>query len=169
RDAARVDAAIGDRIIPLRPADFLDGRLRLLVPAEFHPMSPELIRIKYPSARRPQEVLSNDDGTVTIAVSHTPTRVTPTQLPSLFRMMSSQLEQANPRARWFQSETGTINGRSFFLLDFRTPAADTNIRNVMLGTSFQGRLVLVSFNMIEALEDEWMPVGNKIIASLQLK
>lgn len=57
----------------------------------------------------------------------------------------------------------------FILFDFRTPAIDTEVRNIMLATSLQGRLLLISFNCTKELEGKWLPIGYQIVESIQLK
>ena len=74
-----------------------------------------------------------------------------------------------PSAEWFRSEIRTINGRQFFLLDLRTPAIDTEVRNILLGTSLDDRFLLMSFNVTKELEKEWLPTGNKIVESITVK
>ena len=38
----------------------------------------------------------------------------------------------------------------------------------MLGTSFEGRFLLITYNTTQDLEEEWMPIGNEIIASVAI-
>jgi hypothetical protein len=54
-------------------------------------------------------------------------------------------------------------------MELRTPAIDTEIRNIMLGTSLEDRLLLISFNVTTELEGEWLPTANRIIESVRVK
>jgi hypothetical protein len=38
----------------------------------------------------------------------------------------------------------------------------------MVGTTLENRLLLVTFNCTRALEEAWLPVGKRIIESIQL-
>jgi hypothetical protein len=58
--------------------------------------------------------------------------------------------------------------KPFFMLDLRTPAIDTEVRNLIIGTSFEGRLLLFTFNTIRELETTWIPVGAKILHSIRI-
>jgi hypothetical protein len=42
-------------------------------------------------------------------------------------------------------------------------------RNTIVGTSLEGRLLIVSFNTTVPLEKEWLPVGTQIIQSIEVK
>ncbi len=43
-----------------------------------------------------------------------------------------------------------------------------SVSNVIVVTSYQGRLLMVKFNVIESLEPEWLGTGNKALLSIQL-
>ena len=66
---------------------------------------------------------------------------------------------AYPSARWFETGIVNVDGRDWLKLNVRTPAIDTEVRNILMGTSCDGRLLLVSVNMTKGLEDEWLETG----------
>jgi hypothetical protein len=55
------------------------------------------------------------------------------------------------------------------LFDLRTPSATDNVRNIVVCTSLEDRLLVVSFNVIESLEPQWLTAGNQIIRSIEIK
>ena len=146
----------------------LDGKVQVLIPASFAPMSPEMIRIKYPSAQRPSLVYTNASGSVNLAMSHTVSSVQPNQLGEVHKVMEATFKRVHPSATWFQSGRTTINGRPYFLIDFRTRAIDTEVRNLMVGTSLQGRLLVITFNVTKQREAHWLPIARKILASIKV-
>ena len=152
----------------LTPKVLLGGTVQVLVPAGFAPMSQELLRVKYPSTRRPTLVYSNASGSINLALNHTANPLQPNQLAEMHQAMETMFKRLYPSAVWFQSGLKTINGRAFFLLDLRTPALDTEIRNLMVGTSLQGRLLLITFNVTQQHEARWLPTAQKILASIKV-
>ena len=68
----------------------------------------------------------------------------------------------------FNSGMVEINDRMCFRLDLRIPALDTEIRNVMIGTELDGRLLIVSVNVIQKLEPEWMSTVEEIISTIRV-
>jgi hypothetical protein len=78
-------------------------------------------------------------------------------------------KKLHPSAEWFRSEVAKINGREFLVLELRTPAIDTEVRNIILGTSVDERLLMISFNVTKELEKEWLPAGRKIVESIKIK
>jgi hypothetical protein len=153
----------------LRDRRALGDRVTLLVPADFTVMSDELRAAKYPSGNRPDVVFTNDKTTVNVSLRHAPNRLPPDALDQARQSVEGAFKTAYPSAAWFRSSLVTINGRQWFLVDVRTPAVDTEIRNIIVGTSLDDRMLLVSFNAVKALEDAWLASGNRIIQSIVVK
>jgi hypothetical protein len=162
-------AAIRGQEPSLQPRSVLGGRLSLLMPAEFTPMAEEVMRRKYPSSYRPGNVYTNAATTINVAFDHTSHQVTGAQLGAAYESMRTAMKNMYPSAVWFRSELRKINGREFFLMEMRTPALDTEVRNIIVGTSVDDRLLMVTFNCMKSLEQQWVPVGNKIIESIAVK
>jgi hypothetical protein len=155
--------------IKLTERALLDGAVTLLIPETFDLMSEELLRLKYPSERRPTVVFSNDRGSVNLATSLTDNPVRPEQIADLHKVMESTFRNLYPSATWYRSEVITQDGRRYFLLDLLTPAIDTQIRNIMIGTSFRGRLLLFSFNVTRGLEKSWLEAGQRMLSSVRVR
>ena len=152
----------------LAERSLLGGKLSLLVPESFTQMSDEMLRLKYPYERRPTIVLSNPEGSVNVAVNHTQDALQPSQLREAHAAVEQGFRNLYPSAQWNRSEIVSLKGREFFVLDLRTPAIDTEIRNIMLGTSYDSRLLFITFNCTRELEPEWGDVGQRIVESASL-
>jgi hypothetical protein len=154
---------------PLETRPLLGGIVKMLVPTAFRPMPEEMLKLKYPMERRPTLVLSNEAGSVSLALKHTRNTLQDEQLAEAHRTFERMFRNLYPSAHWYRSELITLNGRRFALLELRTPAIDTEIRNLMLMTSVDGRLLLISANMTKELEGEWLDVANRMIRSITLQ
>lgn len=161
-----LDATVGG--IQLERKAFIDGRLTMLIPSNFAPMDEEMLRLKYPSERRPTVVYTNTRGSVNIAANYTNDSMTQSDLPEFHDTMKKMFNNLYPSATWYESGVTSINGREWLTLDLRTPTIDTEVRNLMAGTSSEGRLLLVTFNTVIALEPTWLEAGKAIIQSLRL-
>lgn len=144
----------------------LEGKVEMLVPASFQPMPEAMLKLKYPMERRPTLVLSNERGAVSLALNHTQDRLPIKSLPEAHRAVDQMFHNMYPSAQWFRSELTTLNGRQFFVLELRTPALDTEVRNLIVATSLDERLLLVTVNMTKALEEEWLDIANRMIRSI---
>jgi hypothetical protein len=146
----------------------LDGAVTVLIPESFSPMTEELLRLKYPRDGRPALAFANERGSVNLAMSLTGNAVRPEQIASLHKAVEATFKNLYPSATWYRSEIITQDGKTYFTLDLLTPAADTQIRNIMLGTSFRGRLLMLTFNVTRELEKDWLDTGRKMLSSIKL-
>ncbi|HEX6850611.1 MAG TPA: hypothetical protein VF139_04330 [Candidatus Polarisedimenticolaceae bacterium] len=159
---ARAESALATRSL-------LDGKVEMLVPTSFQPMPEAQLKLKYPAEQRPTFVLSNETGSVSLALNHTPNAMPPEELDAAHAYFDGSFRKLYPSAVWFRSEVTTLAGRRCILLDLRTPALDTDVRNVMLGASLEGRLLLLSVNVTKELEGEWMETIHRMIQSVVVK
>ena len=165
-ELAQSKTRIGD--VELTQKTVVDGKLSLLVPDGFSEMTEAALELKYPSSRRPTLVYTNDTGSINVAINHTKSRMPLNEIDAFHRNMDGMFRNLYPSATWFASGIIHLQGRKWLNLDLRTPAIDTEIRNLMAGTSVDGRLLLVSFNVTKELESGWLPVGEAILQSLRV-
>lgn len=152
----------------LERRSFFDGRVKMLVPTSLAPMPEEMLELKYPSQRRPTLVFTNPAGSVNVALNHTQNAASDADVPGLHRSMEQLLRRVHPTAQWHDSKTGQRDGMRYFVLDFVTPAVDTDVRNMVFATPLDGRMLLVSFNCMVELQSSWAPLGQQIIDSITL-
>jgi hypothetical protein len=149
----------------LKPTTILDGKLEILIPEGFRLMSEEMLALKYPSERRPTVVYTNEPGTINIAVNHTQDRIPADGLKQLHQTLDSTIRAVQPDSTWNFSGFQHYHGREWTQLEFTSSAIDTRIHNMMIATSVDGRMMIISFNVTDDLSAEWLPVGREIIKS----
>lgn len=120
------------------------GVLELQLPPDFYKMSKEEIANKFPPVRPPQAAFANNRRvTVTVAINHTQSKLSPAQLGEFGAFMKKTVGAMGELEK---DETVTINGNSWYRLVLKTEAADQPIRNEMLMTSADGRALLINLN-----------------------
>lgn len=149
----------------------LGGKLSMLLPNDFQPMSQEQLLKKFSRPNPPSLVYANEPANVSIAMDHTAFRATLAQIQSDggIEDMKRGMLQGAPGMTFLRSEFTKINGRAFIFIDARAPTVDGEVRNLMAITSLEDRLLVVSFNCTRELEAEWLATGNKIIQSIAIK
>lgn len=147
----------------------VNEKVSLRVPREFKVMSEEMKKSKYPSAGRPSWVYTNERGSVNVTANVVNQKVLPEQLSAVQKLVEATFKKKFPNAEWFRSELTAINGRQFVLVELRTPASDTLVRNIIIATSLEDKLLMISFNVTKELESEWLAVGNRVIESVRIK
>lgn len=144
----------------------LNGKVAILAPEDFTPMPRDIVDIKYPSSRKPTDVLSDKTGGVTLAFNHTTTAMQPSKVREAHAAISKMFHGMYPSAKWIRDEVIQQNGSTFMVMELITPAMDTQIHNIMYGTSVDGRFLLAAFNTTVEQSRKWLPVGRQIMASL---
>jgi hypothetical protein len=147
----------------------LGGELSILLPDYFNLMSKELVEIKYPSGNRPTEIYSDEQGGVSIGFSHTANQMELEQLPELMPLFIEQFSNMYPTIKWGKTDTRKINGLNCVVLEFETPAIDTEIYNLMGITVLDGRMLIFTFNCIVPVKSEWEEKASQIINSIQVQ
>lgn len=152
--------------ITLKPMKVIDGRLSLLIPDGFTVMTDDLLRVKYPTDNRPTLVYTNENGSVNVAINHTQNRMAMSQLDEARQAMEAAFQKVHPTAKWYEKGPKTINGRDWQTLNLETTAIDTQIRNMMVFTSSDNRMLMTSVNITKELEGQWLKAGEAIVESL---
>lgn len=163
--AAQSEVVTGDT---LKQKPVLSGKATMLIPSQFSLMSSEMLNLKYPSkGHQPSEVYTNNEGTINIALNHTQNKAGEENLAEVKKAMEGQFNR--PPINFIKSEIREINGSKVIVMEFVSPAADTMIYNLMVITSLEGRLIMITFNCTESHRKEWEPIGKRIIESIKVK
>ncbi|MDO6762931.1 hypothetical protein [Agarivorans sp. 1_MG-2023] len=150
----------------LVPIKMLDGKVTISTPEDFTPMPQELVEIKYPSSRRPTDVLTDETTQVTLAFNHTNNKMSKKELIKAHKGMSKMFHNLYPSAEWMRDEVIKQNGHPFIVFELVTPALDTQIHNIIYATSVDERFLLMSFNATVEKAPDWLARGEKMMESI---
>jgi hypothetical protein len=143
--------------------DVLEKRVSLNMPTTFSEMSKDVMKVKYPANNRPTQVYTNPETTVNFAFNYTVNKIADNQLDAFSQQMKSMLANFSPKISKVE-----VNGQKAVLFDFVTPAADTEIHNLMLAMSVNGRLLLTTFNTTKEQAPQWLEVGRESLLSVKV-
>ena len=146
----------------------LGGKGTALLPSDFELMSEEMLKVKYPpTSRRPGEVYTDYKAEINVIFDHTRDKVNPEGLVGIKDKMVGRFSQI-PGMTLLNHHMQTVNGREFFVIEFISPALDTEVYNLMFGTSYEARLLMGTFNCTVANRPEWEQIGKEIVNSIKL-
>lgn len=159
-----------DNIIPIKLVErqVLDNKVSILLPENFRPMTEVEKERKYPSANRPPLVYTNEEQNINIAFNHMANPAQAAIIPEYLKAFEQQYSQLEMLKATYQKEVKDINGNTCLVFEFLTPAADTDIYNLMVGLPLEDRLLAVSFNCTQRLMADWQSVAQEIVNSIQL-
>lgn len=155
--------------IDLEIKSLLNDKVELKIPKDFDIMPGKLMKLKYPSERRPTLVYSNETGGINVALSLTQNQASQQMIPAYKDNFVQTFKNLYPSAEWKDSGVKTINGRKVGYLELITPAIDTEIYNLMFFSDLDGKLLLCTFNCTKKSIDEWTPIAKEIMNSLKIK
>lgn len=156
--------------VKLEKKTFLDNKIELMVPADFKPMTEEMLNFKYPNThQRPNLVLTDENAEVNIVISLIPQPITPGQIGAFKDFQMGSLKKMRPDAKWLEDGVKTINGKSVGYFKFISNAVDQTVFNYYVFTDMDGKVLLLSFNCTEKQLPKWKETAETIVSSLKVK
>ena len=110
----------------------------LLTEAEIH--------AKFPSMTGPASAVGNERRTTTVAYDVRDVAVTDAILESQLQEISATTARAVPGFALVEQDMRTINGRRWAYIEFKSTAIDADIRNILMMSAYEGRMVVLNFN-----------------------
>lgn len=144
---------------------FEDSTFYIKVPTGFKQLDYETIMQKY-NGEVPDIVFSNEQTTVNVAVSLTDNEMKDSEISGYKDYIENLLKESS---EIIVSENYEVDGNHIGKIKLLSKAADTDIYNNMIFFSYNGKLVIITFNCTADLKDEWEQVGDFIIDSLFFK
>lgn len=160
---------ISAQIHQLKEISLFEDKLQIKVPIGFEVMSEELLKIKYPISRRPTLAYSNEKGNINVAFNLTPSPANQELIETYKNTFVKTFKSFYPSAEWKNQGIKNINGQNVGYLELITPAADTNIYNLIFFTNLNDKLLLCTFNCSEEILPEWKSTAAEIMNSLNVK
>ncbi len=154
--------------IELETKTLLNGKINLKIPKSFEIMSEEMLKVKYPSERRPTLVYTNESGEINVALNLTQSKAAQNIISTYKDKFVETFKNAYPSAKWKDKDVKEINGRKVGYLELITPAIDTEIYNLMFFTDVDGKLLICSFNCTKKNIPEWTSLAKEIMNSLKV-
>lgn len=155
--------------IELEQRSLLDGKVEILLPKGWKPMSEDLVKIKYPGAKPPKLVYSDVSGAISIAFNLTESNASQSTIEKYHEVLKQSLEKAYPDAVWEETTIREINGKRMGEFRLITDTYNDKIYNQMLFTDLNGKLLICSFNCVETKLKTWKPIAADIMNSLTIK
>ncbi|MGE5599502.1 MAG: hypothetical protein ACM3XS_08995 [Bacteroidota bacterium] len=154
--------------ISLETKILFNGLVEIKIPGDFTAMPADMVKIKYPSANRPDLVYTNEGYSVNIGFKHTTSRASQDQLDEYLDFMVKSLKIAYPEGKFLSNGLESVYGRNVGYLEIITTALDTEIYNLIFFTDAEGRLLLGTFNCPASRLPEWQETALEIALSLRV-
>ena len=143
--------------VALAPVSLFDGKLQLLVPQTFRPMSEDAIRSRFPSGSKPDAMYESGDGNVFIVVVLLTDPLIPSKVEAAFPAAKRALAATYPDCPTRIETLAVLDGRTWMRFDL-----DGDKRAMIALTSLDGRQLRVETIFLEKPEQKWVDVTRKI-------
>lgn len=147
---------------------FFNGRMKLYLPNDFTDMPEKTAKIKYPSSDRPQIIKSNEQGSVNITLNLIPNAVNDDQVEEIKDGIKFILKRLNPSYLFFEEGLEIIGEKSIGFFEFKSPALDVPLFNLMFFTVIETDIMHGVFNCSFEEYEPWRPVARQIMSSVRI-
>jgi hypothetical protein len=145
-----------------------EGRLLVDVPASIGMLSDAARHEKYPAQTQPADILTDPTTAVNFVFSLTAQPLAPAQLDGFRQTLTASIAQRVSGTVLIDSHLVPFGDQQAAMLEFTTPAPDEPIHNLVMIASLDGRMLMVTFNVVRSLESAWLDTGRKVLKSVRL-
>ena len=156
-------------LVDLEKRTLLDGKIDMLVPTHFTEMPGDMLVKKYPGKSRPKFVLTDERGKTNLAFSILENPADSTVIDQYLNAVVSSYKQNFPTAKWIGNGIMRIGNKKAGFLKLVTDGQDQKIFNFVFLTDLEGKLLVGTFNCVEKDMEEWRPIGEQMVGSIDFK
>ncbi|UJF32212.1 hypothetical protein [Paenibacillus hexagrammi] len=130
-------------------------------------MSPEVAKLKYPSNRRPNLILTDESTSVNLAFNYSETLLDDEDVEDFTKAMGQMLKRSQPAAQWLKEEVVEIHGKPVGYSSFVIPVVDSELYQLIFYVSLEGKALLCTFNCLKDQMKGWERTAEGMMFSLQ--
>lgn len=161
----------------------LDRKISLRIPTSFTPMPEEYVAIKYPAARRPKYIFTDDSLCINVNVNPTENRMYNDEMKKMHTELMGMLGRMQPNASWLEQDVLQLGECMDFYHEKQvigeeqkqvgfyeciTPAMDGSIYSLTFFIAYEEKGLFFSLNCTEKHMKLWRPIAHGIMASLRV-
>lgn len=147
---------------------FFEDRLRIQIPTSFYDMPDELAQIKYPSSQRPQIIKTDNTGAINITLNLIANPITDKHIPEVKNNIKTIYKRLNPSILFFQEGVETVGEKPVGFIEFKSPALDESLYNLLFAVELDGSTMIGIFNCLYRDQRSWRPVARQIMKSVKI-
>jgi hypothetical protein len=146
-----------------------NGAVSFDAPDGFKPLTKELIEIKFPRSRAPKYVVGNQRATTTVAYDLKDDAVPEEKIGEVLDSFYGMFPKIIPGITWKEKKIMEFEGKKWGYLELTSSAIDTDIYNIMLFTSYKGKLLIFNFNSTKSDFPTYEKALRESIKSIRIK
>lgn len=148
-----------------RPVDILDGAVTVDLPDPLMPMNESELSMKYEGESRPDVAFTDATTRINFTATITDVFLKPEQIYEYKGLMEADFRRLYPGLELISNEEIGVDGGPCFMIQFRHALTDTVVHNIVLGASYENKLLMMTVNFPMQEEQRWIPIGRKLLLS----
>lgn len=159
---------VGKKVYKFKENSFFDEKLSMYIPEEFTDMPESMKNIKYPSNQRPEIIKMDETGTTNIMLNNIDNELNEDQVEDLKDGMKALLKKMNPSNVFFTDGVESVDGKNIGYFEFKSPAMDVAIYNLMFFLEFEGKTVMGTFCCKYDEYKDWRDIAFQVMKTIKV-
>lgn len=147
--------------------EFLNGQVVMLIPKLLQPMPEELIQIKYPNPERPEWIVSDEEGNVSLGISLEKGKIEDGDIEEIVNILKKEMQRMYPASQ-IETEKSVGEGKEkvyWFSLDI--PLIDDICCHIMFFREVKDGLLMGTLDCSKDEKKMWKEVLRQILGTIK--
>ncbi|WP_140920734.1 hypothetical protein [Limnobaculum xujianqingii] len=150
--------------IEMTTVEPIPGRFSMDIPKGFTRIADDMLKSEASSEDGPSIAYSNESNTVNIIITHPQMPLDDDNMGLMKSIMLMGMRSYQPQAKEVM-----VDNKKAYIFDFVTHDEKVDTQNMMLMIPFDGRALLIVFNISKEEKEKYMGIGRSSLMSLQFK
>lgn len=159
---------VGNRYYEFELRSFFDDKLMVYIPKDFEEMPERLKQLKYPSNQRPEIIQSDESGSTNIMLNRVDQDLKDEWVKELTDGMKAMLKRMNPAYVFYSEGMEQVEGKNFGYFEFKSPAIDDFLYNLMFFFEFEEKTVMGTFCCLYKNYADWREIAFQIFKNISV-
>ncbi|GGG82855.1 hypothetical protein [Paenibacillus radicis (ex Gao et al. 2016)] len=159
---------IGNQYYEFEERAFYDDRVKIYMPKDFDELPESYKKIKYPSSERPEIIKSDEHGVVNITLNRVDNDLEEEWVAELTDGMKAMMKKLNPAYVFYSDGVEAVGEKNIGYLEFKSPALDGFMYNLMFLFEFDGQTVMGTFCCMYKEYTNWRDIAFQIVKTIRV-
>ncbi|MFF2484383.1 hypothetical protein [Paenibacillus sp. NPDC058071] len=159
---------VGNQYYEFEEKAFYNDRVKIYMPKGFEDLSEAYKKIKYPSSERPEIIKSDEHGVINITLNRVDNDLEEEWIGELTAGMKAMMRKLNPGYVFYTDGVEAVGDKNIGYLEFKSPAIDGFMYNLMFLFEFDGKTVMGTFCCMYKEYANWRDIAFQILKTISV-
>jgi hypothetical protein len=169
QDIVSGQALVSGKTVLFAPREFLDGRVKIVMPQDWEDMDNELAKRKYPYESRPPIIQTDETTTFNLTFNHTNIPLKKQDMETFIetmKMFAGKMIKVQFVGQGQTEKEGS--GLVIGWFDFISPGLDEPLYNFVFCTALDKKALIMTFNCLNSRQERWRSVAEAMMNTLNI-